>query len=235
VNASRYFIRLFRGGISNWLTESPTIPQLAKAFDLGETENSVYEVGDGEEEWLAAGAHVLANPKQGADAISVLRIHEEHLRLFGISVDRHQLGTTGFVWADHRHRNLCAGSDRLIELVEFLAGRCSRGHDLVRRVEKPHVERSLQRICAYPTCRCPPHITVVARYARKETDRLVLDLAAVRSELLAVEFDDDVILPRAASCGSGDQPRDWFEAVKLLRIFYADHYVPALAKRFGLH
>lgn len=86
MNARRYLIRLFKSGITNWPANDPDVEQLAKVFDLAEEEHSVYEVMDGEEEWLAAAAHVLTDPRRGADAVSVLRIDEGELARFGINV-----------------------------------------------------------------------------------------------------------------------------------------------------
>jgi hypothetical protein len=95
VNAHRYLVRLFSGGITNWFVDDPNIDTLAKVFDLAAAEQSVYAVADGEEECLAAAAHKLTDPRKGADAVSVLRIDEGHLPGFGIRVDERQLGTTG--------------------------------------------------------------------------------------------------------------------------------------------
>src|SRR5258708_31963586 len=48
VNAHRYLIRLFKGGIDNWLDETVGPDQLTKSlFDVTEPEQSVYEVANG--------------------------------------------------------------------------------------------------------------------------------------------------------------------------------------------
>ncbi len=81
MNFRRYLIRRFAGGITNWYGDNPDVDVLAKqVFDLAEEEQSVYEVGDGEEECLAVAAHKLAD-RQGKspEAVSVLRIDRAHL------------------------------------------------------------------------------------------------------------------------------------------------------------
>jgi hypothetical protein len=60
VNARRYLVRRFSGGITNWFVEKPDVGILTKqVFDLADGEQSVYEVADGEEECLAVAAHKL--------------------------------------------------------------------------------------------------------------------------------------------------------------------------------
>jgi hypothetical protein len=49
----------------------------------------------------------------------------------------------------------------------------------------------------------------------------------------AVEWEDAVIRPRAYARAGGDSVANWFAALQELRQAYADHYLPALAKRFG--
>jgi hypothetical protein len=223
-----------QGGIENWPAPQANVEQLAKLFDLAEPEQSVYEVADGEEEWLTAAAHVLASPKQGVDAVSLLRVRQEELGRFGIAVDPRQPGTTGVVWIDHRHRNLRASREKLIELVRFLAEECRRGHDKVRRIVKEHVARSLRRLCEQSATECPPHVKLVARWALKETDGPVLDRLEAYKEMLLAELPDEVIRPRAHRLGGEDAVASWYAALQELRQEYAGHYEQALASRFGL-
>lgn len=234
MDAHRYFIRLFRAGIENWLVETTDVTQLAKLFDLAEPEQSVYAVANGEEEWLTAAAHCLANPKQGVEATSVLRMPAQDLEQFGIAVDPSQRGTTGVVWIDCRHRNLRVSRDQLVALVGYLAEACRRGHDRVRRITKEHVARSLQRIGAYTPAACPPHVQAVAAWISKKAGRPVLDLERVREELRVIELPDEEIRPRAAARNSGHAVADWYAAVHELRQAYSDYYLGALAKRFGI-
>jgi hypothetical protein len=164
VNASRYLVRVFSGGINKWI-ETKTDPKtFAKVFDLADPEQSVYEVADGEEEWLAVAAHKLTEPRRGPEATSVLRIVREELHHYGIRVDKDQFGTTGVPRWDLRHRNLVASPDQLIELVRSIAERCYRGHDLVRRIEKSFVVRALNSICSCPPCHCPNHVKLIAQW-----------------------------------------------------------------------
>src|SRR5439155_19210270 len=116
-----------------------------QVFDLSHGEQSVYEVADGEEECLAVAAHKLTDPRKSPEAVSVLRIGWEDFPGFGIKVDEDQLGTTGIPRWDCRHRNLLANREQLVELIRFLAERCHRGHDQVRRIEKDLVVRTLKR------------------------------------------------------------------------------------------
>ncbi len=234
MDAHRYFIRLFRAGIENWLVETTDVMQLAKLFDLAELEQSVYAVADGEEEWLTAAAHCLANPKQGVEATSLLRMRARDLGQFGITVDPSQRGTTGVVWIDCRHRNLRASRDQLVALVSYLAEACRRGHDRARRITKEHVARSLQRIGAYLPAACPPHVQALAAWISKRAGRPVLDLQRVREELGVIELPDEEIRPRAAARSSGDPVADWYAVLHELRHAYTDHYLGALAKRLGL-
>lgn len=234
MNPRPRLVRLFAMGIDGWLAEQADIDRLTKsAFDLKEAEQSVYEVRDGEEEWLVAAAHVLTT-KRRPDATSVLRLRVENLSPFGITVDPGQRGTTGLTWVDYRHRNLRATGEQFRNLVRWVAEACSRGQDWVRRIEKPYLERTLRRLCAEPDCMCPPHVKHIARWALKEIDARNLDLGQIRQELLTIEFRDDIIEPRARSMARGDQLADWYAAVGALRQEYADHYLPAIADRFNL-
>jgi hypothetical protein len=233
VNARRYLIRLSAKGIENWLKETPLIDDLAKVFDLAKPEQSVYEVSDGEEEWLAIAAHALTNPKQGPDATSILRIRWDDLERAEITVDSEQPGTTGVVCFDYRHRNLCATRPKLLTLVGHLAGECARGHDRVRRVIKDHVMRSLRRICAYEDRHCPLHVKRIARWALKEEGPPTFERTRVQQELLTVEFADEVLQPRAAGKQGWDPTSNWYGALHEQREAYANHYLPALARRLG--
>ncbi|MBI1915077.1 MAG: hypothetical protein HYS12_10120 [Planctomycetes bacterium] len=234
MNARPYLVRLFAMAIDGWFAEKPDIDRLVKVFDPKETEQSVYEVENGEEEWLVAAAHVLTTKKR-PDATSVLRLREDNLRRFGITVDRRQLGTTGVSWVDYRHRNLLATPEQLRELVKYMVERCSRGQDWVRRIEKPYIERSLRRFCGEPHSRCPPHVKQIARWALKEADSRNLDLDEIRQEFLTIEFPDEIIQPRAYLMGRGDQQSDWYAAVEVLRQEYTAHYLPTITDRFNLH
>src|SRR5262249_27237118 len=81
---------------------------------------------------------------------------------------------------------------------------------------------------------CPPHVQLVARWVLKESARPDLDLEVVRRELLSVEFDDEVVKPRAETQQRGDSTANWLAAVNDLRSAYADHYLPALSRRLWL-
>jgi hypothetical protein len=83
VNACRYFVRLFSGGITNWFGDNPDFDVLAEVFDLAKGEQSDYEVADGEEECLAVAAHKLTEPRKSPDAVRVLRIDRGYLDGFG--------------------------------------------------------------------------------------------------------------------------------------------------------
>jgi hypothetical protein len=237
VNARRYLVRRFSGGITNWFVDNPNIEVLAKqVFDLAAGEQSVYEVADGEEECLAVAAHKLADPRKSPDAVSVLRIDREHLPGFGIGVEEDQFGTTGIPRLDCRHRNLLAAREQLIEFVRFLAARCHRGHDEVRRIEKHLVVRTLHTICDYPPRHCPDHVKLITQWCMSgsKSARPDLSLQQIEREVAVVEFEDEVIRPGAERLSSGDLVGDWYEALSALRHSYTGHYLPAIAQRFGL-
>jgi hypothetical protein len=237
VNARRHLVRRFSGGIANWLGDNPEIDILAKqVFDLADSEQSVYEVADGEEECLAVAAHKLTDPKKSPEAVSVLRIDRGDLPRLGIRVDEGQFGTTGISRWDWRHRNLLADREQLIEFVRFLAGRCRRGHDHVRRIEKQLVVRSLNTIIEYSPGDCPDHVKRIARWCLSDdkSARPDLSLDQIEREVEAVEFEDEAIQPGAERRRSGDQLGDWCNSLNELRRSYSEHYLPALAKRFGL-
>jgi hypothetical protein len=226
-------IRLFAMGIPEWLEDKPNIERLIKIFDPTDEKHSVYEVESGEEEWVVAAAHALTS-KNRPDAISILRLKEESLPRFGISLDRAELGTTGVPWVDHRHRNLRATIEQLRELVKWVVEECSRGNDLVRRIGKPSIDRTLRRLCAEHDGNCPPHVKNIAKWAIKEADTRNLDLTNIRQEMLAVEFRDEVVRPIAYFMGRGNHLADWYASIDALRQQYGQHYLPAIAKRFGL-
>jgi len=223
VNARRYLVRLFSSGIPKWFEDAPDIDDLAKkAFDLADGEQSVYEVADGEEECLAVAAHKLADPRKSPDAVSVLRIDRRDLPCFGIRVDEGQFGTTGIPRWDCRHRNLLANRGQLIEFVRFMAGRCHRGHDQVRRIEKLLVVRTLNAICGYSPCHCPNHVKLIAQWCQSNKGaRPSLSLDQIEREVAAVEFEDEAIRPGAERLSSGDQKGDWYSSLKALRGSYA--------------
>jgi hypothetical protein len=236
VNACRYLIRLFSGGIAIWLEDSPNIEVLAKVFKLADEAHSVYEVADGEEEWLAASAHALTNPKNNPDAVSLVRMHKGDLSGFGINVDETRLGITGIPRWDLRHRNILANRNQLLELVRFLANRCHRGHDLVRRIEKKFVLRSLHAVCSCASSQCPNHVKAIADWFQTGDKAIPpnLTLHQIKQELMAVEFEDGAIRPGAYALSSGDGVGDWFNSLNGLRQYYASHYITAIAKRFKL-
>jgi hypothetical protein len=160
---------LFAAGIEPWRDENADISRLMKAFDLKETDQSVYEVRDGEEEWLVLAAHVLTTKKR-PDATSILRLQPDILHRLGVTVDPGQLGTTGVTWVDYQHKNLRSSTEQLQARVRCIAQGCCRGQDWVGRIEKPFIEKTLRRFCAEPDCRIPPHVKEIARFALKETD-----------------------------------------------------------------
>jgi hypothetical protein len=205
-----------------------------KVFDPKQAEQSVYEVQDGRGEWLTAAAHVLTT-KKSPDPTSVLRLRVEDLPQFGIAVDPNQLGTTGITWVDYRHRNLQATADQLRELVQYLARECSQGQDLVRRIDKKSIEKTLRGLYDEPDCRCPPHMKRIARWVLKDTNSPAIDLGQIEQELFTIEFHDEIIRPKAYFMDQGDHLANWHAAVNLLRVEYAAHYLPAIRRRFGLH
>ena len=99
-----YLIRLFTSGIENWLKESADANALVKVFELSEPVQSVYEVSDGEQEWLAAAGYTLTNAKHGVKAVSVLRLSGGTLRRFDIRAESGEFGTTGVPDIDRRHQ-----------------------------------------------------------------------------------------------------------------------------------
>lgn len=207
MNARRYLVRRFSGGIDNWFVDNLAIDVLAKlVFALADAEQSVYEVADGEQECLAVATHKLTDPRKSPDAVSVLRIDAETLPRFGIRVDANQFSTTGVPRWDCRHRNLLADREQLLELVRFLAGRCYRGHDQVRRIGKQLVVRTLHIICGYPPSHCPDHVKAVAQWCLDggKSPGLDLSLKLIGRELAAVEFEDETIRPAAKRLRSGD-------------------------------
>ncbi len=245
MNASRYLIRLFSGGIESWFKDTPPdlqqlasdVERLAKVFDLGEREHSVYELAGDEEEALVAAAHGLASKQPKVDACSVLRIQVDELQQFGIGLDRSQLGSTGVIWIDHRHRNLLADRDGILQLVRYLSVECvrNRGQDRLRRLYKLVVSKALVRFLELRAVQCPAHVKKLCQRALAGSSPLPApDLAQVEEELDGIEFPHDVVEPVAASKSSGDPDRDWYEAVALLRRDYARHYIQALRKRFRL-
>jgi hypothetical protein len=235
VYARRYLVRLFSGGTANWSADNrPDDSDLAKrVFNLADREQSVYEVADGEQECFAVAAHKLTDPRKGPDAMSVLRIDRDDLPSFGISVVENQFGTTGIPRWDCRHRNLLADREQFIKFVGFLAERCHRGHDQVRRIEKNLVVRSLNSICVCSPRECPDHVKRIAASCQNKT-RPDLSIKRIEQELDAVEFEDEVIRPAAQRLGSGDQVRDWYCALDDIRRSYRESYLIAIAKRFGL-
>jgi hypothetical protein len=176
------------------------------------------------------------DPRKSPEAVSVLRIGWGDFPGFGIKVDEAQFGTTGIPRWDCRHRNLLANREQLVELVRFLAGWCHRGHDQVRRIEKELVVRSLKRICAYPPCPCPDHVKLIAQWCQSSNKaaRPSLSLAQLEREVAAVEFADEAIRPGAKWRSSGDHDGDWFNSLNALRRSYTEHYLAAVAERFGL-
>jgi hypothetical protein len=242
VNVQRYMVRLFSSGFADLLDRTDIDLQaksdvLAKnAFNLRDSEQSVYEVSDGEEECLAVAAHKLTDPKHRPAAVSILRINREDLPNFGISVDHEQFGTTGVVRWDSRHLNLLASQDQLIELTRFLAARYLRGHNQLRRIEKPFVVRALNTICGYSFYHCPDHVKRIAKLllSTNKDDWPTFARDQIEREIAAVEFDDEAIRPGAERLNSGDRLRDWFSSLKMLRDSYAKQYLPAITERFRL-
>jgi hypothetical protein len=236
VSARRYLVRLFASGIPKWFEDDPDVEDLAKkAFDLAGDEHSVYEVADGEEECLTVAAHRLADPRKSLDAMSVPRIDRADLDQLGIRVEE-EFGTTGVPRWDGRHRNLRGNRDQLLALVRFLAGRCQRGHDQVRRIEKLLVVRSLKVMCHWAPGNCPDHIKLIAHWCQRsdKSARPGFSLEQIEQEVAGVQFEDELIRPRAYQLATGDQASDWFAALNALRRAYADQYTPAIRKRFGL-
>ncbi len=205
MSAHRYLVRLFSGGIARWYEDEPDIDLLAKVFNLADGEQSVYEVADGEEECLAAAAHKLTDPKKSPEAVSVLRIDRGHLPSFGIRADECRFGSSGIPLWDGRHRNLLADRDQLVELVRFLAGRCHRGHDHVRRIEKVLVVRSLNAICGYPPPRCPGHVKLIAQWCQCSPKPAPpsLSLERIGREVAAVEYSGPRKLDHQLSYSGG--------------------------------
>ncbi len=122
MDARRYYIRVFQGGIEKWTKLEQRIEDLVKIFDARDSEQSVYEVANGHDEWFAVAAHKLTEPKKSPEATSVLRIEKADLESLTIRIDAGQFGTTGVPLWDSRHRNVIATAQQLKQLVELLGG-----------------------------------------------------------------------------------------------------------------
>jgi hypothetical protein len=237
VSHRRYLIRLFSGGINNWYGNSPNVETLAKAFNLSDTEHSVYEVGDSEEECLVAAAHSLNNaPKGRPDPTSILRIDPDDVSRFGIAIGGGSPGTSGIPRWDYRHRNIMARSDEIKKLVSFVLGLCQRGIDRARRIEKDLLLRSLNAICNSSANQCPDHIKAIAKWCQGlESSIPTLTQQSISRELERLEFDDEIIRPGALQLCSGDMVGDWYESLRAVRAFYRQHYLPVVVKRLKLN
>ena len=183
---------MFNGGFEDWYERVPNLEALAKkAFILSDTEQSVFEVADGVEESLAVAAHALTKPKQRPDAKSIVRIEIADLQHLGIQVDHADLGDTGIPKWDVRHRNLLAGRNEILRLVEFLVDRCRRGFDRLRRIYAIVVNESLRTICDFSASHCPEHVKLIANWCQsKDKGHLPITLDQIKSEVAIVEFDE---------------------------------------------
>src|SRR5262249_25422481 len=119
----------------------------------------------------------------------------------------------------------------LRRLVRFVAERCRRGHDHLRRIERLHVVSALTLLCNHSTCHCLDHVKHIARWCRDGAAKPVISSEQITAEVGDATFEDEVIRPGAARRSSGDVYGDWCASLNELREAYLRHYLPVVTQR----
>ncbi len=213
-----HFVRVFRGNLENWNLESPDIDALAKAFDLGERANSVYEVGNGEEECLATAAHRFPKVLSKLESESILRVTRDDLLRCGIGIGEFEFGRTGIPKWDGRHCNIVASREQLLKLIRHLHQKHLRGFECVRRIDKGLMQRSmvsLTRQSGFPSCLR----SLVGEWTPSSAPTVTE--ASVRQALDEAGFDDLILGRAAVKISSSDTVKDWYIALSTLRQRYS--------------
>jgi hypothetical protein len=217
VEQELHFVRVFRGNLENWNKDSPEIAGLANAFDLGESANSVYEVGNGEEECLATAAHRFPRILSKLEAETILRVTRDDLLRCGIGIGEFEFGRTGIPKWDGRHCNIVASREELLKLIQHLHQKHLRGFECVRRIDKGLMQRSmvsLTRQIDFPSCLR----SLVGEWTPSSPPTVTE--ASVRQALEEACFDDLVLGRVAVRISSNDTVKDWYSALSTLRQQY---------------